>query len=517
MAQGAAKVKSVDVLELASEEPGPHAQVFTSPSGLHLIVVFVGALIVYSWRVAAPSPWRDEAVSYLMAGRSFGQILATTDRVDLVHRGYYLLGHVLRVAGIDFVGLRLVSVIAFAAAVAVTVLLGRDLLSLRAGLLAGAFVVVTPIASAYAQQARPYALTTLAASYSTWRLVRASRGNCRRSWVHYAITVVLCGLANAISLLVLVSHALLVLVVAKDRKRLWFVSVGAAISALTPFLVLAFRQRGQVAWLVRPGADQLVSALTFQWPERSVVAALGVVFVVTALRAVATRAAVAVFAAWGFMPVVILWMVSQVHPLFDGRYLVFCLPGTSLAVASGAEVLLRRQRPTVAVSLLVALVMALGYLGWPAQVTMRRQDGVENLRGVANVLHAHAAPGDAVVFLPTNFRLVMLMYPQETSALQDLTLGEEASQSATLVGSDRAPDEVAAAIRGQHTLWLVTRRIGATNSDRLEQGANALISACFRPAESWEVGGFAVLHLYAVPRGRSTPHDVSCSVGQNDR
>lgn len=475
-------------------------------------LAFAAGVAVFSWRVGAASAWRDEAVTQGVAGRPFGQILALTGEVDLVHVAYYLLTHLVHLVSGDFVALRWLSVLLFAAAAAVTVLIGVELGSLRHGLAAAAVVVVSPFANSYAQQARPYALTTCVATVSVLVLLRTLRRDAAgaRAWAGYVVAVVACGLANTVSLLVLLPHAAVVLTRARHRRaavRSWVTSVAVGLLVLSPFLAVAVGQRAQVAWLTRPTPGRLGTVLTFGFgPRPELVATVVVALAVSVALAVAVprlRVLWLVCATWGFVPVLVLWLLSQGHPLFDGRYVAFCLPGAALTVslpvrlrpARGPAWLRRWTVPVVA----AGVVGLLAVLAWPYQMRVRATPGVEDLRGTAVVLRENVAPGDAVLYLPPNFRLIAGMYPTGLPRLNDLTLAESARASGTLIGVNRTADQVIAALAGEPMVWLVTRAGTPVGHDPDEIAELAALRRCFALTRVWTVHQFSVNRYQRMP------------------
>lgn len=488
--------------------------------GAGAALAFVVALGMFSWRVGSASAWRDEAVTQEVAGRSIGQLIALTRDVDLVHLAYYLLAHLVHQVNGDVVGLRLLSVVLFAAATAVTVLIGAELGSLRHGLLAAGLVVASPVASSYAQQARPYALTTFVATLSVWVLLVAARRGSVRLWVGYGLAVVACGLSNAVSLLVLLPHAVVVtshaVVVtsqavvpaaglpvrlgwappARRVLRAWATTVGVSLLVLSGFLVLALRQRGQVGWLTRPGVDQLIEVLTFGLDPLWLLVWLAAVALAVSLAVRQLRRPWLITATWGFGPVLVSWLVSQGHPIFDGRYVAFCLPGAALALAT--PVRLRAGRGPVAwregavpvIGAVVAAGLATG--AWPGQLRVRDPSGLEDLRGAAAVLRENARPGSAVLFVPSNSRLITMTYGEGLPLLRDLSLEESGRASATLVGTDRPSDEVRARLAVEPGVWLVTRSQFVTPLSDAERTELAVVQACFTRTGEWTVRGFRV-------------------------
>jgi mannosyltransferase len=502
-----------------SASPVPRAPVALQRAAARERVGAAAAFVVaggmFSWRVGSASAWRDEAVTQDVAGRSVGQLFALCRHVDVVHLAYYLLAHVVHLGGGDFVALRLLSVLLFAAATAVTVLVGAELGSLRHGLFAAALVVASPFASSYAQQARSYALTTFVATLSVWALLVAVRREGVRRWAGYGLTVVACGLSNAVSLLVLLSHAVAVMagpraqpprwvlpprlvlrVWTRPVPRAWAVAAGTSVLVLSGFLGLALRQSGQVGWLTRPGVERLVAVLCFDLGPRLLLAELAAVALVVSLVVPQLRVPWLITASWGFGPVLALWLGSQAHPLFDGRYVAFCLPGAALALTTPVRLRVGRGpqpwREWAASVTAAALVAALAVGAWPGQLRVRGPSGVEDLRGVADILRENARSGSAVLFLPSNLRLSTTMYADGLPPLRDLSLKESGRASATLAGVDRTPDDVRARLATEPLVWVVTRTGHVAPHSDTGRTELAAVQACFTGTGDWTVRAFRV-------------------------
>src|SRR5215469_11950747 len=154
---------------------------------LVIVVPVLAELIVGGYRISGPSLWRDEAATISGSQRPLHAIMALTLHQDAVHGAYYLLVHaVIAVGGSTEAALRLPSLIAMCLAAGLTAALGKRLAE-SAGLPvpkvvgagAGLLLVVVPLTTRYAQEARPYALTTLFAVAATYLLVGAA---ARSSW-----------------------------------------------------------------------------------------------------------------------------------------------------------------------------------------------------------------------------------------------------------------------------------------------------------------------------------------------
>jgi mannosyltransferase len=196
------------------------------PAWLVVAIPIAGELLLGGYRIAGPSLWRDEAATISGSNRPAGAIWDLTSHQDAVHGLYYLLIHaVIAVGGTSETALRLPSLIAMALAAGLTAELGRRLARKTGlpapgaiGLLAGLLLAVVPLTTRYAQEARPYALTTLFAVAATYLLVRAVEDHRWPWWAGYAVAVVLTGLFNLFALLLVVAHGL-TLLAARSNSR----------------------------------------------------------------------------------------------------------------------------------------------------------------------------------------------------------------------------------------------------------------------------------------------------------
>ncbi len=191
------------------------------------------------------------------------------------------------------------------------------------------------------------------------------------------------------------------------------------------------------------------------------------------------RGAVVLGLAWGLMPPVLLWLISQQQPLFDWRYMVFTLPGTALLMASLATFV----RPYGILIPVLALAMA----GWPMQLLYRNAQlgHSEDLRGTTAYIAANARQGDAVLFVPWFMRVLEQMYPERFTALNDIAIGTRPNPSSTIFGVEKPADEIGAALASHRRVWLVTGLDGMAEHDehgRRRQGPAAARRLPDRPA-----------------------------------
>ncbi len=438
--------------------------------------------LFWQWRVGAPSAWWDEATTRDVVSRPLTAILHLARNVDLVHLPYYLLAHLLTGNDPTFFRLRLISVVAMALTAGVLVRLGRELGSVAVGLASGLLLTTAPLATRYAQEARPYALACFMTSAAALALVRAFRRPwLRRRWWLYGGLLVGCVLVNLLSVTVLLGHAVYAAYEGEGAvRRAWARTSLAAAAVVSPFALGVAAQRGQLAWLPAPRLHDLTAFLNAEWDAGWVVAGLVVIAVAGAwyppfrlrISGGTHRPALVLGLGWGLLPPLALWSVSHVQPLYDWRYVLVSLPGLALALGSLATL----ARP---IGFLVPVV-ALALLGVHMQHVYRAPSygHSEDMRGTARVIARQARPGDAVLFLPASRRLVALAYPSQFRGLDDVALVTSPSDSATIWGVESAPGTLAGRLDGHARVWLVSGppRLGEVPDTADREKARLLVS-----------------------------------------
>ena len=155
-------------------------------AALALIVVAALALRVLA---ARPGFLGDELFTYVISSRdSLGDVMDGVRTTENTPPLYYVLAWAsLKVTGVPEL-VRLPSIVAGAATVAVAGLLGRRIFDDRAGLAAAALVCVSGFAIYYGSEARSYAPAALAVLASTLLLLRALESPRRLPWVAFAVS-----------------------------------------------------------------------------------------------------------------------------------------------------------------------------------------------------------------------------------------------------------------------------------------------------------------------------------------
>ncbi len=235
----------------------------------------------------------DEIVTLYASKLGLGQLARMVfSHTDIFHALYYLFMHFWVVLGTSPTVIRIPSVIAAVAAVALAAHTGRRLSgSAWTGLFAGLIMALTPSTSFYAQTARSYTMVTLCVLASTLVLVRAleaeaagqDRARIIRRWLAYAVLIALAGYLNELALAVLAGHAVTVLLARPARRALvdWAAAGAAGAALVLPVVIISILQRSAASWITRPplhdlgvlfhdsfGATTLVSVFLLACPRR---------------------------------------------------------------------------------------------------------------------------------------------------------------------------------------------------------------------------------------------------------
>ncbi|MEV5608298.1 glycosyltransferase family 39 protein [Streptomyces sp. NPDC052225] len=451
---------------LLNSQPGP-----ARARALAVAVPGATALALALWHLDRGTMWRDEAATVMVASRSLPQLWHVLGSIDAVHGLYYLLMHfVLPLHPGEFM-LRLPSVVGASVTACLVAALGSRLARPRVGLWAGLLYAVAPFAQYYAQEGRSYALVAAGAAGATLLLTRCVERPAARRWAAYAAAVTVTAWLHEFAVLLLAAHAVTLAATRVPWRtwRGWGCAAGCSALALLPLVALTRGQSRQVAWIRRPGwadAETLLRAATGRHGPLYVITLALIAVAVS--RPVARRARgacglVAVALPLALVPPLVLFAVSQWHPLYASRYALFAFAGVPLLVAAGAEaVLARLPRPAAlksgtAPALAGAGLVAVAFL---AQLPLQEQQRSANARrddlgAVARMLSDRLRPGDPLLYLPKTGRRYTEAYPSSVAGVRDVSLRTSGAASGTLYGIDVPRGELAARMDCLPRVWVL--------------------------------------------------------------
>ncbi|RSN60247.1 glycosyltransferase family 39 protein [Actinomadura sp. WAC 06369] len=472
------------------------------PAALTLAVSLIG--------IRRPSLWLDEAATISMASRSYGDMAAVFDHLDLVHALYYMIMRPWVLAfGTGELALRLPSALAAAAAAAGVAVLARRLHGTSAALLGGLAFAVAVQTSRWAQEARSYAMVAAVAVLATYLLVRGVEPGARRRWpwfAGYAPAVMALGFLHLHGVLLLAAHGatLLALRAAPGLWARWLAATAVAAAPLVPFALAARHQTRQVEWLPEPSWDVVWTQVQFVCGSRPLVVpvlAVAAVGAVAGLRARTSPRGVpltAVAVPWLVLPTVLLLVVSMVgDPMFYYRYTVYTLPALGLLAGAGLARLLAAapRRADRAAVLAVAAAALVGPSMQAHDMIRREESRPENMRKAAEAVAAEARPGDAVVYLAGVVRWNAAAYPDVFGRLDDVGMRVDPVSAANLKGRDVRPRDLGPKLAKYDRVWVMNHRSLDPHVpivDAREQAVQA--AGPWRPVRTWTFrGGWLVL------------------------
>lgn len=316
--------------------PGPR-----SASAWAVVLPLLLTLTLGGMFLGRASITTDEAATWLNSAQPVSVIVRNSAHIDVMFLPYYLFMHVWLLPGQALWWLRLPSLIAAAATVAALVLLARRWLPVAYSALAGFLLSLNPLFAEWSMQARPYTAATFFAVLSVAALAGVLHRDSTAGWVRYGLAVFGMLASQLISVFVLVPEWLGVAL--SGRPSAWrsaLVTLICVAIGISPVVILAAGQTGQVAWIPPPTPHTFTHALFALSGGPVEAAELALCSIIVAAVAFSPpganrRFSSALFLSWGAIPAVGLILVSFFHPLYVDRYALVSVPGIALIEAMG--------------------------------------------------------------------------------------------------------------------------------------------------------------------------------------
>lgn len=440
-----------------------------------LLVPGVVTLAVMLWGITGASFWKDEGATLVATGRSLPELVRMLGHLDVVHGLYYMLmWSISQTVGRTEFDFRLPSAIGMAIAALGIAAIGRRSGSVRTGVLAGLVFAALPVISHWGQNARPYALVTMTAVLASLQLLRVIESPTRGRLAAYAGLVALLGYFNLFGLLLISAHAVTVAGASwgggaagdsagwGNTERGWRLFprwLAAAVTgavAVTPIVVIGWRERRQISWIPAPTVESVHSLLITLGGgtvlSMLVIAGLAVLGAARADRPgkrLPDSQLTWLCLPWLVMPPAILMSASFVVHAYNYTYVLYCAVPVALLAGAGLSALWMPWR-LAALGIIIILV-------YPGQLIARSPDGHgDNIRGAAQFLAQHAHAGDAVVY-PYGDAVPgwPLAYPYGFTKLRNISELTPPALSGTEHGLPVSPAVFARRLASVHRLWVV--------------------------------------------------------------
>lgn len=411
---------------VAARRPGRISTLFRSYGFDALIVTVVAATggFFLSW---IPSYSFDESVGLAILERSPGQLFDVLKGIDAVHGLYYFaLRTWIALLGSDPMWTRLMSSLAIGLAAGLTSIIGKLLISRQAGFLAGLLLVAIPRANWAATEARPYAMSVLAAAALTLVLIIALRHGKWSWWAAYAALAAFSTTVFIYSVFVVAAHVVVVLVCYRRLFWRYLVAASTGVALSSPVIYFAVKQSGQVSWIKPIGPSTMSEIIKGQWFLDSkplavatyALVAVGLSLIVRSYfkhrrdpsfsdNRIQSMLPATVFIPWLLIPLIGIIAVSLVvSPTYSQRYLTNTTPALALLLAWAIVSISRIAWVRTATAIFIVVLAVPAYLH-----TREPYSKDSDYSQTAAWLHGRTKPGEAVVFArpgyPLSMRVVM--------------------------------------------------------------------------------------------------------------
>jgi 4-amino-4-deoxy-L-arabinose transferase-like glycosyltransferase len=424
-------------------------QVKRNPKTQHhrgaLLLFILGGFGLRLFRLGADSLWYDEAVSALLASKSIPDLVAHTAR-DIHPPGYYLLLHFwTRLSGDTEFALAFFSVVFGVLLIPLTYALARRLLGRTVALWAALLVTVSPFNLWYSQEVRMYTLGAALGLVTLWCALElanqqisesANRKIAKlREWrwfVGYvlAATTGLYVLYYFGFLLVTLNVLVIAYLLLNHQFRglgIWLLAQFAVLVLYLAWLPTAWRQvtsppvppwRGFIplqrvlleVWAALSLGQSVQPSQV--WPLLLVTVALFLLGLLSQIgesgnpaigesgnrengkSPISNLQSPLLLAAYTFVPLILIYLVSLITPLYHVRYMFTYSPTFYILLGAGLAWLTRRLWPLAAAAILALLV---GSTFSIYELHTNPRYAADDLRAAVDFISERWRPGDAIL------------------------------------------------------------------------------------------------------------------------
>jgi 4-amino-4-deoxy-L-arabinose transferase-like glycosyltransferase len=473
---------------------------------IRILFLTLLGLLLRLFQLGEWSFWHDEALTVLLAQKPMAQLIAIT-AADVHPPLYFLLVKGFLLVGQNEFIVRLLSALCGAGTVFVLYLLGRDLFEEQVGLVGALIMAISPLQLFYAQEARMYTLLLLLIIFSSWCFVRALRYDRRLWWVLFVVGITLASYTAYFTFPVVAAMGLYVLLVDKRRERVlhFLFALGVVVLLYLPWLSVFLVQTRAILdsyWIARPHPLTLFTTLSAFfigvtlspfWIAVSLSVTLLLIFIVFSNVYHALKKGVDVqpliwLLLWGFVPLLGIFLISLVRPLFQLRTVITAAPAFYLLVAWGvARVQYKRLNlllffPTLA-------VMFLSMFNFYFDPVFAKPAW----RQAAHYVHEHTQPGDIVLHTSDGSFLPFLVYEhdvQHTLLPVDPELARQNAPSQSIVAAvGETSQPIDQTVQGYRRAWLVVGLDQAVDHQRKQKKEFDLQ---YRLLEETRIGGIYI-------------------------
>lgn len=384
----------------------------------------------------------DEAQSIWQANRTIPaimDIISADVHVPLYHT---LLHFWMQIFGTDIAVVRMLSFIFFILTLPILYILAEEMSNNRVAWLTVLLFSLSPFVIWYTTEARMYTLFTFATTLSHLFFLRFIRSQGKTNKLNYFLTLLLGFYSHYFFFFVVATQGFFLLLryiqttyannqeEANKYKALFFSFLGMSLSAflfLVPWLFFVFKNGGAshtkpliaapstyniletfVSFLFGFQSQTLDAVLVSLWPI-----AVALLFLIFTRQKKTDLQYIDYFALMTFLPILLVFLISYIRPIFLSRYLILVTPSLFFMIAS---ILMEHSKVTaryVSTALITVMVLLLFYQTTSAQTPVK-----EDYKGAAMYLQQHISTQDIIV-VSSPFTIYPLEYSYSGSAAID--------------------------------------------------------------------------------------------------
>ncbi len=456
--------------------------------------------------LGAESIWLDEVTSLTIARMDLASVVAWAAG-DIHPPLYYLVLHFWLYLGESEYALRALSALVGIACVAVVYALATEMWDRKVGWWSALLLALSPLHIWYSQEARMYGMATTLSLLSSYFLVLGLERQRASYWIGYVISAVLAIYTHYFVLFVFLFQWVFALYwLCRERsgagRRSWLTVQVLVALLFLPWMPILYHQvtTGGGGWVEKAIGRPTLSSLLDTWIHYStglfrqvyptlvrrlayILFAFCSLLAGTHLLSDRRRGAALFSLGYVALPVMTIWSLSQVKPMYSIRYLLLFVPGYCMVLASGLHAVRGDHlRNVLALALIVILVVG----AWQGAVAEQNPDW----RGLTAFVMNGAGPDDVVLFSP-RWNEKPFDYYSRGSVVTSMDLPIPVSDaSARRVVSDLA--------ERYRRIWLVWERGHYSDPQGI---ANGVLEAEGRMLGEFSFRGTASLLLYDLSSG----------------
>ncbi|MGV8086217.1 MAG: glycosyltransferase family 39 protein [Candidatus Woesearchaeota archaeon] len=470
-----------------------------------IILILFLAAIVRIVDISNESYWVDEILTIRQ-----GQATASTLNLYLegeMHMPLYifLMWGWIHIFGISEIATRIFSAIFGIFSVYIIYLIGKKLFNKKIGIYSSLILALSPIAVYYSQEARLYSMFMFIVLLSFYTFILYLEKGERKYLIWYIIINILMLYTNIFAFVVLGIHALWVLI--KNRLRLKEIVIALAISVLSliPIIMRIAVQysnfdKSDKSWLL-PSIDKIIMMLIHYAGGigllivECVIIILGIFFCRRKNKVInnnintknyttkktknyntknktgntdaENKNNILILIAWAIIPIIMVFILSIIQPLYHERYLLFTLPAYILIISF----YISEFKYSYQKILIILIILLSSY----SLIIQHQNVDKDNWRSVSKFLKDNVKEDDYLLITPYYHQESLTYYYNSqcfeeifmehcnfvTKKIITINIGQNCCNSNTLVVDNNKFGDLLAK---DDKLWLIQNRVWINNN-----------------------------------------------------